>query len=66
MTDAIAVFEVNARAHPGSWNAFDSLGEVYVLAQDRPQALNAYRRSLALNPGNDGARRAIAQLKGEK
>ena len=64
--DAIAVFEVNARAHPGSWNAFDSLGEACATAGDTARALEAYRRSVALNPANDGGRRAIDRLAGRR
>jgi len=61
--DAIVIFEVNARAHPDSWNAFDSLGEAYLAANDRERALQAYTRSLDLNPANDNAKRMIVTIK---
>jgi hypothetical protein len=60
--DAILVFEVNVRAHPKSWNAYDSLGEAYVAAQDRVRALAAYRKSLELNPKNANGKRMIEAI----
>jgi hypothetical protein len=61
--DAIVIFEVNARTHPNSWNAYDSLGDGYVAAKDRENALRAYKRSLGLNPENDNAKRMIQEIK---
>lgn len=60
--DAILVFEVNARTHPNSWNAYDSLGEAYLAARDKERALQAYRHSLDLNPGNENARSVIDRI----
>lgn len=60
--DAIAVFEVNARTHPNSPNAYDSLGDGYMAAKDRQNALRAYKRSVELNPGNDNAKRVIQRI----
>jgi hypothetical protein len=39
--EAIVIFEVNARTHPNSSNAYDSLGEAYVNARDKQLALDA-------------------------
>lgn len=61
---AIGAFRLNAGAHPGSWNAWDSLGEAYERAGDGPAALEAYRRSVELNPGNQRARERIRALGG--
>ena len=30
LAEAIAVFEMNSEAFPGSWNAWDSLGEAWL------------------------------------
>ena len=60
--DAIIIFQVNAHAHPDSWNAWDSLGEGYANAQDRQNALQAYRKSVALNPKNTGGQAMIERL----
>ncbi|HEY6305658.1 MAG TPA: hypothetical protein VI488_04255 [Candidatus Angelobacter sp.] len=64
--EAILIFEVNVRAHPKSWNAYDSLGEAYVAAQDAVRALAAYRKSLELNPENGNGRRMIELIENAK
>ncbi len=48
--ESIAVFRINAEAHPRSANAHDSLGEALARAGDRPAAIRAYERSLSLDP----------------
>jgi hypothetical protein len=62
--EAILVFETNARSHPGSANAFDSLGDAYAKANDKEHAIEAYRRSLQLNPKNTNAADVLKQLEG--
>ncbi len=64
--EAIVIFEVNARAHPNSWNAYDSLGEAYANARDKQHALDAYRKSVELNPQNTNAKRTIEQIESAK
>ena len=53
---AVATLALNATAFPVSWNAWDSYGEALAAAGRTDEAVAAYRRSLALNPGNQGAR----------
>jgi hypothetical protein len=60
--DAITIFQVNARTHPDSWNAWDSLGEGYANAHDKENALQAYRKSVELNPKNSGGQQMIEKL----
>ena len=60
--DAITIFQVNARAHFDSWNAWDSLGEGYANAHDKENALGAYRKSVELNPKNVGGQEMIERL----
>lgn len=60
--DAITIFQVNARTHPDSWNAWDSLGEGYANAHDKENALQAYRKSVGLNPKNRGGQQMIEKL----
>ena len=66
ISEAIVIFEVNARTHPNSWNAYDSLGEAYVNARDKQHALDAYRKSVELNPDNTNAKRTIEQIESAK
>jgi len=63
-SDAIAVFRVNTRRFPESWNAFDSLGEAYAASGDRARAIAAYQRSLDLNPQNANAGAMLKTLRG--
>ena len=62
VVDAVDVFRLAADLFPDSWNTWDSLGEAQRTKGDTVTALASYRRSLALNPGNAGAREAIAAL----
>jgi tetratricopeptide (TPR) repeat protein len=61
---AIQIFRLNVESYPSSANVHDSLGEAYLKAGDRVQARESYRRSLALNPHNETARRVLAELGG--
>lgn len=59
---AIAILRLNAEIHADSWNAFDSLGEVYAADGNKTMAIEAYRKSLSLNPGNKNAADQLARL----
>ena len=48
MKQALALFEKNINDHPSSANAFDSLGDYYVVAGDKPHAIEAFSKSLSL------------------
>ena len=59
---SIAILRLNAELHADSWNAFDSLGEAYAKDGNRALATEAYRKSLALNPGNTNAVVQLSRL----
>src|SRR3954465_6178977 len=61
--DAITVFKLNVAEHPRSSNVYDSLGEAYMMAHQREAAIQQYRKSLELDPQNENARAALAQLR---
>jgi hypothetical protein len=63
---AVRIFEVNAHEHPNSANAYDSLGEGYADVGDTHQAIQAYRKSVELNSGNNGAKQMILKLEEKK
>lgn len=46
--EAIAVFESNVKAHPKSWNVYDSLAEAYGIKGDKQKAIESYSRALNL------------------
>jgi tetratricopeptide (TPR) repeat protein len=48
--EAISVFRSNLQAYPGSANAYDSLGDAYEKVGDKPQAIECYRKAVALDP----------------
>jgi tetratricopeptide (TPR) repeat protein len=62
-TAAIAALKLNVTENPKSANAYDSLGEAYVAAADWKQATDAYKKSLALDPTNDNAKKALEDIK---
>jgi tetratricopeptide (TPR) repeat protein len=49
--EALVVFELNVRVHPRYANGWDSLGEAYVQADRRDDAIAAFRQALAIQPG---------------
>lgn len=61
--DAVEVFKINVEAYPRSWNVYDSLGEAYAAVGDVRRAIEAYERSLALNPHNANAVRKLEELR---
>ncbi len=63
--EAIAVFKLMVEAYPESWNAYDSLGEGYMVAGDKENAIRNYEKSLELNPKNDNGKNMLKKL-GEK
>ncbi|CAN5795310.1 hypothetical protein BH24GEM1_BH24GEM1_03360 [soil metagenome] len=61
---AIVVLQLNTADHPGSSNAFDSLGEAYLESGRREEAIRSYERALALDPANENAVRMLEKLRG--
>jgi tetratricopeptide (TPR) repeat protein len=59
---AIEVFKMNVEMYPESANAYDSLGEAYMLDGDTGNAVRNYMRSLELNPDNTNAKEKLEEL----
>jgi CubicO group peptidase (beta-lactamase class C family) len=59
---ALEMFKLNVRLFPKGWNTYDSLAETYESTGDKPQAIENYRRSLALNPKNTNAVEHLQKL----
>ncbi len=59
---ALTLFKLNVEVFPQDWNVYDSLGEAYAKAGDKPNAVSNYKRSLQLNPSNESGRAALAHL----
>jgi hypothetical protein len=60
--DAIRIFRFAVQLYPQSSNAYDSLGEAYMDAGDKAEAIANYRKSLELNPANKSATQVLAKL----
>ena len=61
--DALEIFTLNTKLYPKGYNAFDSLGECLFILGKKKQGINAYKKSLELNPKNDNARKIINEEK---
>ena len=60
--NALEILKFNAELFPGSWNAFDSLGEIYLQIGEDKLARISFERSLELNPQNASARSRLSSL----
>ncbi len=59
---AIDVFKLNVELFPGSWNAYDSLGEAYLVNGNKKLAKKNYKASLKINPENTYAIEALKRM----
>lgn len=62
LSEAIAMFKLNTEFYPKSANVYDSLAEAYEANGDKELAIRNYKKSLELNPKNDGAVQALRKL----
>ena len=61
--EAIAAFQLNTEQFPESATTWDSLGDGYMAAGDTALAIEAYEKSLTLDPGNANAQQKLEQLR---
>jgi tetratricopeptide (TPR) repeat protein len=52
IADAITGFEINTERYPAKWETWDSLGEGYLKAGRKDDALKSYQQALRLDPRN--------------
>ncbi len=64
--DAIAAFQLNAKAFTRSANAHDSLAEAYERAGQRDASILKYRRALTLDPTLSSALAGLARLHAQR
>lgn len=62
---AIELFKLNVSNFPGSYNAYDSLGEAYMVKDEKALAIENYEKSLELNPDNQNAKERLQALRGQ-
>ncbi len=58
----IAILQAAITEFPGYWEAYDALGEAYIKAGDKAQAIQCLKKSLELNPKNTHAREMLKKL----
>jgi len=62
LEDASKVLLHDTNAYPPPWNQLDALARAYEKRGEMDQAVRYYRLSLEQNPGNDFARKKLAEL----
>lgn len=62
LADALTIFQYYTRDFPESSNAYDSLGEAYMIAGKKDLAIENFQKSLQLNPRNSNAKKMIEKL----
>jgi hypothetical protein len=63
LDQAIEVFKLNVAAFPQSANAYDSIGEAYMIKGDKEAAIRSYEKALELNPDQRSAIEALRTLR---
>ena len=63
--DALAIFKLNTELYPTSANVWDSYSECLLAVNKKEDSINAYMKSLELNPKNENARQMLQQIKGK-
>ena len=60
-SEAIKLFRLNTISYPDSWNVYDSLGEALLKDGQTGPAIENYKKSLELNPGNENAKKVLKE-----
>jgi hypothetical protein len=59
---AYKAFKLSENCYPESWSVYHGLGETYRLMGQKQLALANYKKSLLLNPNNEGSLKGITRL----
>jgi tetratricopeptide (TPR) repeat protein len=62
ISEAIDIYELNAKAFPDSFNAYNNLGIAYMKKGDDENAIYNLKKSLELNPDNNYAEELLSNL----
>lgn len=60
--EAVETLKLNVQLFPNSWNAYDSYGEALLNIGQKEEAIKMYRKSIELNPKNEGGKKILEQL----
>ena len=59
---ALAIFKINVEAFPKSSNVYDSYGEALLKNGEKEKAIENYKKSIDLNPANEGGIKVLKDL----
>ena len=59
---AIKIAELNMREYPDWFNVYDTYAEMLMEKGDKEKSIENYKKSLELNPGNDGAIEKLKEM----
>ncbi len=62
VAEAIEIFKLNVEAFPYSGNCYDSLGEAYLKHGEKQLAIENYKKSIELDPGNESGKKVLSDL----
>ncbi|MCF8241331.1 MAG: serine hydrolase [Melioribacteraceae bacterium] len=60
--EALAVFGINIKEYPESFNVYDSMGEAYLEKGENEKAIEYYKKSLDINPRSQSGIDALKNL----
>ena len=60
---ALAIFKLNMEAFPNSFNVYDSYAEALLKSGEIEEAIVNYKKSLALNPKNNNAKKMLKDIR---
>lgn len=63
LSNAIKLLEYNSKLFPHSWNAYNSLGELYLINNENEKAKKYFSKSLKLNPNDERAKKMLERIK---
>ena len=63
LEDSLKVLKLNTELYPKAANTWDSYGEILLKLGKEKEAINAYKKSLKLDPNNENARNIIEEHK---
>lgn len=64
LKEAIETLKLNTELFPSSWNVYDSYGQALLAGGFKKEAIEMYKKSVELNPGNKGGQEILEKLLG--
>ncbi|MFT5167457.1 MAG: CubicO group peptidase (beta-lactamase class C family) [Saprospiraceae bacterium] len=62
LENAITLFKLNVETFPNSFNVYDSYAEALLKRGDKEKAIENYKKSVKLNPGNENGVKILKEL----